>query len=209
MCTCEYMYVYKEVLSVSIRKVTHICTTSVRIQINLWYDICTLLKMSMYTKRFNVWALARGTNICEFVRHGFMYKTIYIYMYTCVCFKVCTGKAATYVISHNLSSYTKVSTIRYMYACGWMYIYKEILSVWVREGRDICEFAQHQFIYKSSDDIIHVYLWIYVCMQDHTRGSKCECVRGQEHTRYMKCCIEMLYIWVLTVVNFRASNSYE
>jgi hypothetical protein len=132
-----------------------------------------------------------------------------IYIYTCVCFKVCTGKAETYVISHNLSSYTKVSTIRYMYACGWMYIYKEILSVWVREGRDICEFAQHQFIYKSSDDIIHVYLWIYVCIQDHTRGSKCECVRGQEHTRYMKCCIEMLYIWVLTVVNFRASNSYE
>jgi len=30
--------------------------------------------------------------------------------------------------------------------------------MWVREGRDICEFAQHRFIYKSSDDIIHVYL---------------------------------------------------
>ena len=29
-----------------------------------------------------------------------------------------------------------------------------------------------------------------ICM--HTRGSKCECVQGQEHMRYMKCCIEML-----------------
>ena len=34
---------------------------------------------------------------------------------------------------------------------------KEVLSVRVREGNDTCEFAQHRFIYKSSDKI-HVYL---------------------------------------------------
>ena len=133
-------------------------------------------------------------------------QELYIYTYLCVCFKVCTGKAETHVISHNLSSYTKVSIIRYMYTFGWMYIYKEVLSVGVREGSDICEFAQHRFISKSSDDIIHVYLWIYVCIQDHTRGSKCECVQGREHMRYMKCCIKMLYIWILTVVISRGSN---
>ena len=57
-----------------------------------------------------------------------MYKNIDIYIYTLVSmclytksFKVYTGKAETHVISHNLSSYTKVSVIRYMYTCGYMY----------------------------------------------------------------------------------------
>ena len=90
-----------------------------------------------------------------------------------------------------------------MYSCGFMYVYKEVLSVRVREGRDICEFAQHRFIYKSNDNIIHDYTCILVNICMHTRGSKCECVQGQEHMRYiMKC-------WVLTAVNFSASNSYE
>ena len=142
-----------------------------------------------------MWALARAQTYVSLYGMGLCTRIIYIYI--CVCFKVCTGKAETHVISHNLSSYTKVSIIRYMYTFGWMYIYKEVLSVGVREGRDICEFAQHRFISKSSDDIIHVYLWIYVCIQDHTRGSKCECVQGREHMRYMKCCIKMLYIWIL------------
>ena len=79
-----------------------------------------------------------------------------------------------------------------MITCGHVYVYKEVLIVRVREGKDTCEFAQHRFIYKSSDNMINI------CM--HTRGSKCECVQGQEHMRYMKCCIEMLYIWALTVV---------
>ena len=44
-----------------------------------------------------------------------------------------------------------------------MYVYKEVLSVWVREGGDICEFAQHRFIYKSSDNIIYTWLYMYTC----------------------------------------------
>ena len=83
-----------------------------------------------------------------------------------------------------------------------MHVYKEVLSVWVREGRDICEFAQHWFIYKSSENIIHDYTCILVNICMHTRGSNCECVQGQEHMWYMKC-------GVLTAVNFSASNSYE
>ena len=81
-----------------------------------------------------------------------------------------------------------------------MYVYKEVLSVWVREGRDICEFAQHRFIYKSSDNIIHDYISILVNICMLTRGSNCECVQGQEHMWYMKC-------GVLTATNFKASNS--
>ena len=30
-------------------------------------------------------------------------------------------------------------------------------------------------------------------------GSKCECLQGQAHMRYMKLCIEMLYFWVLAL----------
>ena len=74
--------------------------------------------------------------------------------------------------------------------------------MWVREGRDICEFAQHRFIYKSSDNIIHDYISILVNICMLTRGSNCECVQGQEHMWYMKC-------GVLTAVNFSASNSCE
>ena len=76
----------------------------------------------------------------------------------------------------------------------------QVLSVWVREGRDICEFAQHRFIYKSSDNIIHDYISIPVNICMLKRGSNCECVQGQEHMWYMKC-------GVLTATNFSASNS--
>ena len=83
---------------------------------------------------------------------------------------------------------------------GFQGVYKEVLSVWVREGRDICEFAQHRFIYKSSDNIIHDYTSILVNICMLTRGSNCECVQGQEHMWYMKC-------GVLTATNFKASKS--
>ena len=38
------------------------------------------------------------------------------------------------------------------------------------------------------------HLWIYVCIQ---RGSKCECVRGQEHMPYNKFCVEIIqYVYI-------------
>ena len=77
------------------------------------------------------------------------------------------ARAETYVSLHNISSYTRVAMILYMYTCEYMYAYKTIQEV---------------------------------------LSSKCECVQGQEHMRYMKCCIEMLYIWVLAVVISRGSN---
>ena len=66
--------------------------------------------------------------------------------------------ADTYVNSQNLSSYTKVSIIRYMYICDYFHVYKEVQNVSVRQGINICEFAQHGFIYKSIYSMIHVYL---------------------------------------------------
>ena len=138
----------------------------------------------------------KGTDICEFVRHGFMYKN-YIYIFVCVLQSVHWQGRDTCDFAQLEFIYKSIYHTLYVYFWMNVYIYKEVLSVGVREGRDICEFAQHRFISKSSDDIIHVYLWIYVCIQDHTRGSKCECVQGREHMRYMKCCIKMLYIWIL------------
>ena len=50
------------------------------------------------------------------------------------------ARAETYVSLHNISSYTRVAMILYMYTCEYMYAYKiiqEVLSVSVYEGRSI------------------------------------------------------------------------
>ena len=101
----------------------------------------------MYTKSFNVWALAR---------------------------------AQTWVISHNMGSYTKPSMIWYeCNTCEYMYVYKEVLSVSARKGTNKYESAQQGLIYKSICDMIYACLWAYVCIQ---RGSKCEQSQGERHT---------------------------
>ena len=68
------------------------------------------------------------------------------------------ARAQTYVSSHNMGSHTKVSLIGYMYTCEYMHVYREVLSVSARKGTDICEFAQHGVIYKSSCNMKYVYL---------------------------------------------------
>ena len=72
--------------------------------------------------------------------------------------KCALATADTYVNSQNLSSYTKVSIIRFMYICEYFHVYKEVQSVSVRQGINICELAQLGFIYKSIYSMIHVYL---------------------------------------------------
>ena len=51
------------------------------------------------------------------------------------------ARAETYVILHNIGSYTRVAMILYVYTCEYMYVYKiiqEVLSVSVYKGRSIC-----------------------------------------------------------------------
>ena len=56
----------------------------------------------------------------------------------------------------NTGSYTELSMIRFVvYSVN---ICKKVLSVSTRKGTDICEFAQHGFIYKTICDMIYVYL---------------------------------------------------
>ena len=162
MCTCEYMYVYKEVLSVSIRKVTHICRFAQHRFVYKWiYDM-------IYVHFWKCRYIQKGSK-CEHSQGAQTYVSLHGMglCYILVCASKCAlARAQTDVSSHNMGSHIKVSLIWYMYTCEYMHVYREVLSVRVREGRDICEFAQHRFIYKSSDDIIHVYLWIYVFIQE-------------------------------------------
>ena len=88
------------------------------------------------------------------MRHVFC-KYVLVYEAASKCI---LATADTYVNSQNLSSYTKVSIIRYMYICEYFHVYKEVQSVSVRQGINICEFAQHGFIYKTIYDTCTVYL---------------------------------------------------
>ena len=58
-----------------------------------------------------------------------------------------------------MSLYTKISVMEYVqYTCEHMYVCKEVLSASTRKGTDICEFAQHGFIYKGICDMTYVCL---------------------------------------------------
>ena len=49
-----------------------------------------------------------------------------------------------------------------MYTWEHMYVYKQVLSVSIRKGTTICEFAEHRFIYTSIYDMIWFFLSMYV-----------------------------------------------
>ena len=164
MCTCEYMYVYKEVLSVSTRKVTHICRFAQHRFVYKWiYDM-------IYVHFWKCRCIQKGSKCEHSQGHKHMWVcTAWVYViYLCVLQSVHWQGRDICDFAQLEFIYKSICHTLYVYL--WMnvyiYIYKEVLSVRVREGRDICEFAQHRFIYKSSDDIIHVYLWIYVFIQE-------------------------------------------
>ena len=81
--------------------------------------------------------------------------------------------ARTSVRLHSTGSYTKVSVMECMYICDicrHMYVCKEVLSVSTRKGTDICEFAQHGFIYKSICHVIYVFCkYMHAYKQEHSQ----------------------------------------
>ena len=156
MCTCEYMHVYKEVLSVSPGKGTDICEfvqldqpgfihTGIynMIYVYLWIYVCILYKelQSVSTRQ--------ETDICEFAQHEFIHESIWnmicVYLWVYVCIQ--RGSKCEHLQGHR--------RIRV---------------------------AQFGFIYKSIYDTIHVYLWIYVYKKIQTRDSKCKHSQGHKHT---------------------------
>ena len=198
----------------------------------IWFFICILVSICMYTKTFWVWALARLQTYVSLHNMGLYTKVSvmeYVYLWSYVCMQrgskcehsqghkqvwECTERvdiptypwydswymytceyrdvykkrfwvwelagAQAYVSLRNMSLYTKVSVMEYiyMYTCDHMYVCKEVLSASTRKGTDICEFAQHGFIYKGICDMTYVCLWVYACTQ---RGSKFEHSQGHRH----------------------------
>ena len=92
MYTCEYMYVCKEVLTVSTRRVTIICQLAQHG--SMYKSICDGIMYTcehMYVcKEVLSASTRRGTDICEFAQHGFTYKSIcdmiyvYFWVYACI-----------------------------------------------------------------------------------------------------------------------------
>ena len=86
--------------------------------------------------------------------------------------------AQTYVSSHNAESYTtRVSVIWNMPTSEHMCEYEKVPSVSTCKGTDICEFAQHRFIYKKSI-WYNISMFVSICM--YTKR-KCKHSQGHKH----------------------------
>ena len=81
-----------------------------------------------------------------------------------------------------------------------MHVYKEVLSVSTCKGTNICEFAEHGFIYTSIYDMICVFLSLYVRMETGLRSvSTCQgrdiCEFAQHGVIYKSFC-NMKYVYL-------------
>ena len=79
-----------------------------------------------------------------------------------------------------------------------MHVYKEVLSVSTCKGTNICEFAEHRFIYKSIYDMICVFLSMYVRIETGLQSvSTCQgrgiCEFAQHGLIYKSIC-DMIYV---------------
>ena len=192
MYTCEYMHVYREVLTVSTRNGTHVqvwdCTARVDIQRYLWWNICIFVTYV---------CMQRGSK-CEHSqghRHMLVRTTrshtqkylqyeIYIYLWVDAC--IWGGSKCEDLQGHThiceFAEHRFIYKSIYGMICVFLSMYVRIetglQSVSTCQGRGICEFAEHGLIYKSICDMIYVCLWVYTCIQ---RGSKCEHSQGHRH----------------------------
>ena len=121
MYTCEDMHVYRKVLSVRTRKgTTYVSLQNIRSYRNasMIENMYASNKIDVYKGVLSVNA-RKGKSICEFAQHGFIYTYTsiyamkYVYLQVCACIqrasKCGLAREETYVSSHNMGSYTKVS----------------------------------------------------------------------------------------------------
>ena len=169
----------------------------------------------MYTKRFEVWALARAQTYVSLHTMGLYTRVSVIWnMYTCEylhvnkeVLTVSACKGTDICELHTVGLYSKATVIWKMHTCEYLHVHKEVLTVSACKGIDICEFPHRGFLYKSVhhtkywiciDIIKYIYFWIFACIQ---RGSKCEHSRGHRHmwvcTRWV--CIQE-YLWSETCI---------
>ena len=81
-----------------------------------------------------------------------------------------------------------------------MYVYKDVLGESTRKATNICQLAQHGFIYKLICDGIYVYLWahVYICkevLSASTRKSTDICEFAQHGFTY-KSIFDMIYVYL-------------
>ena len=116
------------------------------------YEICKFVSISMYTKRFKLWALARAqTYVSSHNTESYTKVPVIWNMYFCEYTYVYKGSRC----EHSLQSVHWQGQRHMWFGTTWVYIQKYL-----------------------SYDMIYAYLWIYVCIQ---RGSKCVGSRGQRH----------------------------
>ena len=125
-----------------------------------------------------------------------MFTCEYMYVYNTKSFKAwALARKQTYVSLHNMSSYTKVSEIWYVYTCEYMYVYKKVLSVSARKGTDRCELHN-----------LGSYTRVFLIQRMYT----CKYNIIQEYLRY-NACILWIYVYkqeVLSVSTRKGTSSY-
>ena len=150
-------------------------TTWVHIQNYPWYDVCTLILVNI--------CMQTGCK-CE---HSQGHKQVW----------ECTAQV-------DIPTYPWYDSW-YMYTCEYVYVYNDVLGVSTRKGANICQLAQHGFIYKSICDGIYVYLWAHVCMQ---RGSKCEHSQGHRQMWVRTSGVQMeKFLWY-DIIRYDTNHLY-
>ena len=227
MYTCEHMYVCKEVLSASTRRGTDICEFA---QHGFTYkSICDMIYVYFWVYA----CIQRGSNCEHSQGHKHMWvRTTRVHIQNYSWYEICIlilvnicmqrGSKCEHSQGHkqvwertarvDIPTYPWYDSW-YMYTCEYMYVYNNVLGVSTRKGTNICQLAQHGFIYKSICDGIYVYLralaraqtymWVrttWVHIQNDTwydvcilillnicmqRGSKCE--HSQGHKQVWEC----------------------
>ena len=234
MCTCEYMYVYNNVLGVSTRKGTNIYVSShnvgsytKRYMIRCMY---TNTFEYLYAKRFSVWALTRAqtsvrvqstgwyTNVSVIWFLIYVYLWVYVYVYNDVLSASTRKGTDICEFAQHGFTFKSICNIKnvylWVYLYIYIYVYKEVLTVSTRKGADICEFAQHGFTYKSICDMIwYVYTSEYMHVYNKvltasTRKGTDICEFAQHGFTYKSICnINYVYLWVyLYICIQRGSN---
>ena len=178
--------------------------------------------MCMYTKRFEVWALARAQTYASLHKMGFYTRVSVIWnVYTCEylhvnkeVLTVSACKGTDICELHTVDLYTKSTVIWKMHTSEYLHIDKEVLTVSACNGIGICEFPHRGILYKSVHQtkylIYIIYIYIYICKYKYIyflifacikRGLKCEHSRGH---RYMWVCTRWVciqeYLWSETCI---------
>ena len=129
---CEHSQRYKQVWE---------CTARVGIQRHLWYDICTLLNILLYTQRIKMWALARAQRYVRLHNNGSCTRvSIIFHMYTCEYVDV--YEEVLSVSTRRDAHICKFAQHRFIYNSIYDMIYVHFWIYWCIQKESKCEHSQ-------------------------------------------------------------------